>query len=145
MKKILIILFFASLFTTIVIFFSKQDYLSKHDDISFIEENGNTLPPYRFDRDSILSNGKYASEVRERGMINDAETAARIASAIAYYRYGERVKEETPYRVICCGDAWIVYGSTPAKYINNVNVIYEGTFHVTLNRYNAEIIKLWIG
>lgn len=144
MNKILLTLFLVSFFTTIEFLSSNQSYSSKND-TPFVEEKDSTLTPYHFDRDSIFRNGIYASRVKKRGMINDAETAARIASSIAYCRFGKRVKEETPYMVICCGDAWIVYGSTPAKYINNVNVIYEGTFHVTLNRYNAEIIKLWVG
>ena len=80
--------------------------------------------------------------IKGDGIINDPQTALDVALTIATEIYGDRVLEQKPYKVNRDADLWNIPSSVPIKY-RNINYLYHGCFHITLNKYNGEIYEKW--
>lgn len=141
MKIICPLLFLLSLSFTFVclryIYKEKKTSIPPH-----IIDKDIMVNPIILNKDSVFSNGNYLSIVKEKGVIPDAITALRVAVEITHKLYGDKVLEQTPYRIVRNGDLWVVSSSVPEKY-NNINWIYDTScFIFEINRYNGEIYDL---
>lgn len=88
-----------------------------------------------------------SKQMKKETLVPNEYVAAQIALAILGEKYGEKIYEETPYRVICLDSVWVVETSIP-QFKNNVYddnniqllpIEVGGIGHVEINKFNGTI------
>lgn len=75
------------------------------------------------------------------GLVPDEITAKKIAEAIWLPIYGQKIKEQRPYKAKLLNDIWIVEGLVPLAYRENPD-FRGGTAYIEIKKTNSKVIKV---
>ena len=81
---------------------------------------------------------------RPGGLVPDEQTAIKIAEAVLFPIYGEKIiRDEKPYVVKLAGGKWSIDGSMPKSKPDNP--VVGGTFHIVISQRDAQVLEIGHG
>jgi uncharacterized lipoprotein NlpE involved in copper resistance len=86
---------------------------------------------------TVVESGKIRIKNCSDCLVENEETAVRVAEAILFERYGQnKIEDEKPYTVEVKSDSiWVLDGA-----LNQIG--YGGTFHIEISSKNGKIIEV---
>ena len=78
---------------------------------------------------------------RPGGLVPDEQTAIKIAEAVLFPIYGEKIiRGEKPYLVKLADGKWTIDGSMPKT--KGDEIVLGGTFHIVISQRDGQVLEI---